>query len=201
MYPPIFISGPHGSGKTTFVNRLKNRGLDFIESDFDIDFTVSFPNLKLLSNFERSLLRLYHRIFATTYAEKISREKTESCVLVNRSVYDSEAYIRMYLEFGWITGLEFETLNFIIKNFEYKPYVVVLNPPVSEIVKRLNIRESMRTRPNRDKIFKLEDSVECIENLHTYFSKMKGMSNVLYLEDNEELEVEKFEKWVLGLQK
>ena len=64
-YPPVFISGPHGGGKSTLVEKLKSSANLFLENDFDIDFTIDFPSLanilsamKALRSFRRLALPL-----------------------------------------------------------------------------------------------------------------------------------------------
>ena len=73
MHPPIFVSGPHGGGKSTLIKSLiSSKNNMFIENNFDIDFTTDFPSIANLSSFERSLIRLYHRFFIANYANVIA---------------------------------------------------------------------------------------------------------------------------------
>ncbi|MBI4095006.1 MAG: deoxynucleoside kinase [Candidatus Liptonbacteria bacterium] len=196
IYPPIFISGPHGGGKSTLVDKLKNSSDLFLENDFDIDFTIDFPSISSLSHFERSLMRLYHRFFITNYAQKLAKENPVKVILTNRTVYDSEAYINAYHELKWISEDQFQKLDFVIKNFSLRPYAIILNPPLEVIKNRLGKRRDEATRTNRDKIFKNEDSDEFLENLYNYFTKFKNRNGVVYVEDNNEIAIQKITAWV-----
>lgn|SRR3989338_299739 len=197
--PPIFFSGVHGGGKSTLIRRLLDSSKKFMKNDFDIDFTVDFPSIASLTSFERSLIRLYHRFFIANYAHILSQNNPGKFILTDRTIYDSEAYINVYQELGWITKEQFAKLDFLIKNFTMRPYAVVLNPSLEMIKDRLNKRKSEATRIMRDKIFVHEDSDEFLELLSNYFKKFKNEARVLYLETDGETEVQKIISWAENL--
>ena len=58
----IFFSGPHGGGKTTLINSLLKKCEYTVENDFDINFLEHFHSISIMDDFERCLLRLYHRM-------------------------------------------------------------------------------------------------------------------------------------------
>ena len=155
---PIFISGPHGGGKSTLLNKLSSSSNMFVENNFDIDFTIDFPSMSALSHFERSLIRLYHRFFIFHYAYSLAETHSDRFILTNRTVYDSEAYINVYRKLKWISEDEFFKLDFIIRNFNDQPCTIVLNPPVSVLKSRLIQRRNKATRINRDKIFEKKNT-------------------------------------------
>lgn len=196
---PLFLSGPHGGGKTTLTKALLAQSPIFVENDFDIDFTTDFPSLSSLSHFERCLMRLYHRFFITNYARTQSLEHPERCIITNRSVYDSEAYINVYRDLGWISEAQFQKLDLVLQSFNPRPATVILNPPDEVIKQRLQGRRSTATRVNRDTIFANEDSDEFIERLHAYFATYKNEEHILYLENNDQDEQVQVSKWVNNL--
>jgi thymidylate kinase len=201
IYPPVFISGPHGGGKTTLINKLKSSSSLFTENDFDIDFTTDFPSISSLSHFERSLVRIYHRYFITRYAQSLAQKNTGKVVITNRTVYDSEAYINVYKKLNWISKDQFKKLNFVLGNFTYRPYTIILSPPFRVIKKRLLKRRNEATRTNRDKIFENEDSDLFLKALCNYFNKFKGKDKIIYIEDNGEAEIKKILTWIKNIKR
>ncbi len=201
MYHPVFLSGPHGGGKSTLIAALLRSSRRFIENDFDIDFTVDFPSIASLSSFERSLMRLYHRFFIAHYALELAKRHPEKIVLTNRTVYDSEAYINTYQKLRWITEGEFKKLHFGITHFAHRPYAVVLNPPLEVLTHRLNKRKRAATRTARDRIFKKEDSFLFLKQLHAYFTTFKKNPRVLYLENDGPREIKQIISWAQQLKR
>lgn len=100
MKDVVFFSGPHGSGKTTLINSLLclEHG-NMLENNFDINFLTRFKTITKMNDFERCLLRLYHRMYVEKYAKQFS-SNLDKVVLVSRSVYDSFAYIETYYQCG-----------------------------------------------------------------------------------------------------
>ncbi|KKT20947.1 hypothetical protein A3G55_00320 [Candidatus Giovannonibacteria bacterium RIFCSPLOWO2_12_FULL_44_25] len=198
-HSPIFISGPHGGGKSTLLNKLSGVSNLFLENNFDIDFTVDFPSLSSLSHFERSLIRLYHRFFIAHYANSLAKSCPDKFIITNRTIYDSEAYINVYRKLNWISKAEFETLDFVMKNFGDRPNAIILNPSLHTIKSRLRTRRDMATRTNRDKVFVGEDTDTFLSNLHNYFQRFKHTASVLYIKDNGNAEIKKIISWTKTL--
>lgn len=196
IFAPLYISGPHGGGKSTLVDRLKQKSNIFIDNNFDIDFTIDFPSLSILSHFEKSLLRVYHRLFVTGYTQNLSKANPGKVVITNRTVIDSAAYTDVYRKLNWISQDQYQKLSFIINNFPYKPKTVILNPSLRVIKERLHLRRDQRTRVNRDEAFTTEDSDIFLENLHNYFERFQNQKNILYLKDNSENDIQKITEWV-----
>ena len=191
----VFYSGPHGSGKTTLISNLIRENTFLLENDFDINFMENFKTIKIMSDFERCLLRLYHRIYVQNYAA--SKVKNNKTILVSRSVYDSFAYVETYYQLGKISDKEFNIINKIKDSYVDLPQTVILNPPVEIIMKRLKKRFENDERPERKEIFNAEDRIEFVSLLHDNFSKYKNDSNILYLENNEVEDRLKIKKWIL----
>ncbi len=196
MYKPIFVSGPHGSGKTTLINNLLNQTNIFTFNDFDIDFLSKFKSLKVMNSFELSLLRLYHRIFTAQYVTAKQDQFMEKNVLVSRGIYDSAAYSYTYNELGWISKEEYNILKSVQDNIPFKPLTIILNPSLEKLTYRLHKRRNEGNRKDRDKLFNKEDDIEFLRIMHNYFSKFKGTEGVLYIEDNESEDIKMICEWV-----
>lgn len=50
---PIFIAGPHGSGKTTLISKLIVKSDRFIKDDYEIDFSNDMETLSSMTIFEK----------------------------------------------------------------------------------------------------------------------------------------------------
>lgn len=59
----VFISGPHGCGKTAFMEALLEKSEVYIKDSFFLDFVNDLPAISHMSIFEKCLLRLYHRFY------------------------------------------------------------------------------------------------------------------------------------------
>ena len=199
MKNAIFMSGPHGSGKTTLINRLVSEHNIFQENDFEIDFTQEFLSIKTMNHFECCLLRLYHRLFARSHADELAQNNLDKVIISSRSVYDSAAYVKSYQEMGWLTPGQMDRMNFILGHSEPVPYTIILNPPADVVKSRLEKRHALGSRKLRDKIFSYEDTVEFVESMSLSFAAFKGHKNVLYIEDNGDEEINAIVEWVKNL--
>ena len=201
MKKAIFFSGPHGSGKTTLIKRLieeTHSGICFRENVLDINFLSEFPSIKLMNDFERCLLRFYHRSFVANYVlSDFPVMQKNTCTLVSRSIYDSYAYIDVYQKLGRFATNEQKILSDVLDGNSITPYTVILNPPIDIIMQRLKKRSDMHERDDRKQVFSNEDSLEFVTALHNSFEKMKNYDNVLYIENNEMKDISRIIGWVL----
>ncbi len=198
MRKQVFFSGPHGGGKTTLINSIVNHYQYVQENDFDINFLKYFNSISVMNDFERCLLRLYHRMFIANYAEQYS-QKSDKTILVSRSVFDSFAYIDTYYQMGKIRDFEFEIFEKIKASLPILPNTVILNPSVEIIMDRLETRRSNNERPERDATFRNEDKEEFVKLLHDNFEKYSEDKNVLYITNNEIEDIKKINDWICEL--
>ncbi len=194
----IFFSGPHGGGKTTLINLILNHYQYAKENDFDINFLKYFNSISVMNDFERCLLRLYHRMFVANYAEQYSK-KSDKTILVSRSVYDSFAYIDTYYQMGKINDFQFEIFKNIKSSLSILPDTVILNPSVEIIMERLEKRRSNNERPERDATFRNEDKEQFVKLLHDNFEKYSEDKNILYITNNEIEDIKKINDWICGI--
>lgn len=153
---PIFIAGPHGSGKTTLISKLIVKSDRFIKDDYEIDFSNDMETLSSMTIFEKCLIRLYHRFYTAELAIKkcgMSKEN-DKILVVDRSIYDSLVYIEVEYKLGELSDEQYHKLREIVDNSlaMIEPYTVVLNPNPEEIVRRLEIRRATGTRKKRSDV-------------------------------------------------
>lgn len=115
---PIFIAGPHGSGKTTLISKLIVKSDRFIKDDYEIDFSNDMETLSSMTIFEKCLIRLYHRFYTAELAIKkcgMSKEN-DKILVVDRSIYDSLVYIEVEYKLGELSDEQYHKLREIVDN-------------------------------------------------------------------------------------
>lgn len=197
---PIFIAGPHGSGKTTLISKLISESDKFIKDDYQIDFSNDMETLPSMTIFEKCLIRLYHRFYTAELAIKkcLASGDDDKVLVVDRSIYDSLVYIEVEYKMGELTDEQYNKLREIVDNSlsMIEPYTVVLNPDAEEIVRRLNIRKAAGTRKKRDQMCAREDNVDYVGKMNDEFVKIYSNKNVINIKNNELEDIEKINDWV-----
>ncbi len=188
----VCVSGPHGGGKTTLIGRLLESPM-FKDPRNEIDLLNQFDSFSLLADWERSLVRLYHRIFKSSLTVDLEPDK---CVLVSRGPLDSEAYITAYHRLGWISRSEHQLLRSVLDAIP-TPVPAILLAPKGEVIRaRLDGRTAQNVRRRRDQYFAREDQPEFIDALRDAFMELVDRPNVLLLHDNSDADMQKVLEWV-----
>lgn len=194
MGHPVYISGPHGSGKTTLIEKLLKADLSLCESSFEIDFLKEFPTISYMTPYERCVLRTYHRLFVGEYN---TRKEGNDIILVSRGIYDSIAYGATEYALGEMTKEEYGVLQKInALGIARRPLTIILNPPVDIILERLTERRKKGTRKERDIMCAREDTYEYVKLVHDELEKYKDNADVLYILDNDKDNIEKVLEWI-----
>lgn len=120
----------------------------------------------------------------------------DKCIIVSRSIYDSECYIETYHKIGWLDDEKYTFLMNVFNKMIEKPSTVILNSSVETIMERLNNRHINKEREERNDIFSKEDSLEFVSCMHKVLEKYKEYDNVLYIEDNDSNNIQKIIDWV-----
>ncbi|SHO43123.1 AAA family ATPase [Anaerocolumna xylanovorans] len=196
---PIFISGPHGCGKTTLINKLLKDQINFVLDDYKIDFVNDLASISIMTVYEECLLRIYHRFYTAEQAILKCKNTSDNKILVvDRSIYDSLVYNKVEYILGKITKSQYDNLTEIADNGlkVIKPYTVILNPNPDIVVDYLEKRQVSGTRKDRDKLCAREDTHEYINMMNAEYVKLYTEENVLVI-DNKEIDgMNKVYKWI-----
>ncbi len=196
---PIFIAGPHGSGKTTLISKLVGGSSQYIKDDLEFDFSTEIESLPVMTIFEKCLLRLYHRFYTAELAiKKCNETDKDGILIVDRSIYDSLVYIEVEYKLGELSEEQYKKLRNIVDNSldMIKPYTVILNPEVDEVVNRLMVRRESGSRKLRDKLCAREDNADYVGLMNDEFVKLYNNDRVLRISNNEEADIEIINKWI-----
>jgi len=170
----IPVSGPHGSGKTTLMQKLAEDSEEIIVYPED---QLNFPRIEddYYKRVESKLLRYYF--------EELDQRKyhqPSKVLLVSRCPYDSIAYSKAYQELGWISSGQLDKIRSIVdlifSNLPEK--VIVVNPSLEMLQRQLEIRWK-----NGKRKFKEEDFSYLAAVSNEFRLLGKDKSSFLYLTD------------------
>ena len=134
----VHFSGCHGSGKSTLIQELISRHPDF----FLVNKKRAVP--KNEDVYERTKIRLVRHYLHGLDAKVLSDEHPDKVVLSDRCVHDAEAYMRAFLDIGWVSREqmnEYEILqNALFSNGLATEHVIFVDATYNEAVENLQRR-------------------------------------------------------------
>jgi deoxyadenosine/deoxycytidine kinase len=173
----VFLSGPHGAGKSTLEQRLKDAVPEILVPELRTT-TPKFHTAPI----ERTILKTCGRAIENYEALQVAKRHPDRIVLANRCIYDHDAYGAAYHDLGWITDDQYLFLQAIIRNVfpteVREPRAIVLNPPFDVVRERLEGRWTFK-----EKKWKEED-LEYLAAACQAYERYRHDPNVLYLTDN-----------------
>jgi len=137
----LFISGPHGGGKTTLVKQLCEQSTGKIMIP---ELVTQVPKLKA-SYSNRLAIKIAQRTLENYESFLLAKQNPDKIILGNRCIYDAMAYDNAYYLRGWVS---MEEKSFLDRTTEAyfnsigigEPFAIVLNPSLEVLVRHLENR-------------------------------------------------------------
>lgn len=135
----VYVSGSHGSGKSTLIEQL---------AEEDPKLFIKYPKLVLPEKFQdlhnRNKVRLVRYYLHASYLNELAKEKRGKIILCDRCSYDNMAYIKGFVSIGWLSQEDIKNYlrlhDFLITEELKSENVIFLNPPLEEVINNIKKR-------------------------------------------------------------
>ena len=173
----VYVSGTHGSGKSTLIHRLIQ------DSSHKYEEIPRIPIPKSKDMMERVIIR-HSRYYYQTFDDKIWGSKHPDKIgLRDRCKIDEDGYMCGFLKIGWVTSKQFDDYLFLDR-LMFTPdklprNILFLNPPVPFTI------ENIKKRWSAGGLKKwMEDRFDYLEAVHNAFEEYLAQydGNVLNLQ-------------------
>lgn len=194
----MFISGPHGAGKSSLVKKLLERIPASVSPVLETktpQFYWGTPREEI-NYFHRQALKEAHRAMENYEYLRAAKTNPKKIVIGDRCVYDGVAYRNANVKLGWISQSEADKIR-VISPILYppellSPQVVFLNPDFE------TLKEHLKTRWKEEKSWKFKETeMDYLRAVHECFEELKESPNSLYLgEEFSDLDLQRIIDWV-----
>ena len=172
----IFISGPHGVGKTTLINDISNK--------YNIYFYKNNTKNPYSNDIKR---RQLWRLLKYKCDDEIIKTFSNEKILINRCCLDWLIYTNTFKKLNWIT---IEDYNFLIDQYKklfennIPDKIVFLNPPINWSKERIVNRWKGQSKKWREDNFEYYDNLR--EEYEKIYSNTSKITNVIEINDIKE---------------
>jgi len=184
----IFVSGPHGAGKTTLINNLIKRIPNAISPELKTktpEFYWGGDEKIIEINYLHRLVLKYAQSSFEGYEYFIAAKKnSEKLIIGDRCIYDAHVYSKAAMNYGWISEENIaERLEILQLKELLKPPCIILNPgfAVCQAQLKKRVKETGWIK------FRGED-MGYLEAVCDVFAEYKGKKNILYIENGKDIE-------------
>jgi thymidylate kinase len=147
----FFLCGPHGSGKTTFGQKLAEQCSEILIPELysrNIKFNIDDEQY-------RQYLKICSRAIENFEYLQIAKKNPNKMVLANRCIYGVLAYNLVYYQMEWISEQTYKDYNFHSRNFFRQelrePYAIIVNPGFDKCREHLEKRWKQKGKKWREK--------------------------------------------------
>lgn len=182
MQPNLFyLSGPHGSGKTTLERELVAYNPRTMAPE------LYSRNVKFNTEpFYREILKMGGRAIENYEYLETAKNNPDKLIIANRCVYDDSAYHLAYLKKGWLSLEEYDffegLMSYYFREENSSPYAIVLNPPFEVVERHLKKRWETKDKKWR------EDDMEYARLACEAYRQYEGRPEIMYIDHEIDLE-------------
>ena len=170
-----YVSGTHGSGKSTIISELVNCKIEH----FAAYERVPIP--KSDDTFERTKIRTVRYYFQSFQEDTQASQHPERVLLCDRGILDNWGYMNGFLNIGWVSHAQFEQFEQLYEALfppERRPHnVVFLDMPQEFLTDNITKRWQTRDKKWREDDFNYLNAVR--EGFQEFFATYSG--NVLHV--------------------
>jgi len=181
----VFVSGPHGAGKSTLVSYL----LENIPNSFSPKLKTRTPqfywggaeDLVEMNHFHRQTLKTAQRATENYEYWIASKANPDKIIIGDRCIYDARVYREVYVSLGWVTPEQADTIKSFEKYFYpeeiLNPYSIVLNPGIDVC------RQHLETRWKETGWIKFKETdFNYLETVCKCFATLEENKNIFYID-------------------
>ena len=138
----VYVSGSHGSGKSTLIKKIAEKDPQLFFVYQKLVLPQKFQDVQDVSR--RGKIRLARYYLHAHHLNKLSKENPYKVFLCDRCSHDCHAYRKGFLDIGWVSKKEFEDylcIHNILITKELEPKnIIFLNPPLEDVIKNIKKR-------------------------------------------------------------
>ncbi len=136
----IYVSGPHGAGKSTLIQKLLGLYPQIYQPP-PIEFAIKSDE----KAYERAMLRaVKYKLELENYKQALESSENMTSFIVDRCIYDTLAYTGAYAKLGWISQKQkseiFDLAMHLFEKVGFPINTLFICPSLERIQQQLHLR-------------------------------------------------------------